>query len=178
MSKPAPSPKWIVVKSSTIQAVSYDASKKSMQVMFHGGDIYELFPVESVRHAAFMLAPSKGAFYAEHFKKNPLITAHKIGVGDHEPAPKRTVVSTPLYLALMKTKKMLDSNPLLANRLLYILWCACGKEATADLNETGKGIPGTRYQRCLSLIAEASGINQVGPEYLNTAIALASERKL
>jgi hypothetical protein len=175
---------WERVKSTTIQAVSYHKESKTMHVLFVGGGAYELTSVPAHRHHAFMHAESKGRYYALTFKNNLRYPARRIDSGvptvlskhkGPEPLVTEAIVATPLYLALTKTKKMLVSNPLLANRLLYILWSACGKENTGLVKPGGNE---TRYGRCLSLIAEASGCNKTGEEYLDGAIALAAERKL
>jgi hypothetical protein len=190
---------WVKVKSSTIQAVSYNKEAKAMHVMFLGGGVYELTPVPAHRHNAFMKAESKGKYYAEHFKSHLTIKARRIDNGVPSVANQRLavkdykseselveqkfdtkadklnrskdlVVATPLYLALLKTKKAMGNS---TASLPYLLWCACGKEDTTNVS---KGQ--TRYHRCLQLISEASGIKTIGAKYLDAAIALASERKV
>jgi hypothetical protein len=53
------------VSSSAIQRVEYDRETASLFVIFADGDSYAYLHVPEPVHQAFMLAPSKGRFFAQ-----------------------------------------------------------------------------------------------------------------
>lgn len=57
------------VKSSQFRAVAYDPTTKKMRVNF-GKSTYEYANVEQEHFDDFMKAPSLGAHFGAHFKKN------------------------------------------------------------------------------------------------------------
>lgn len=56
------------VISTTFSAVGYDAQRKILEAVFRDGDIYQYFQVPKGLWLRFMLAPSKGGFFARHIR--------------------------------------------------------------------------------------------------------------
>lgn len=58
-----------VDESSTLSAVSYDASLELLELEFRSGGIYRFFRVPVAEHAALLAAPSKG-WHFNHYIRN------------------------------------------------------------------------------------------------------------
>jgi hypothetical protein len=56
------------VQSSNLRAVSYDESKKNLEIEFHSGIIHQYQNVPSKIHTDLMSASSVGIFYTEKIK--------------------------------------------------------------------------------------------------------------
>ncbi len=179
--------KLVPVVSSTLKSVGYDKPSRTLHVEFKSGGVYELTGVPAKRHILFMEAGSKGEYYAQVLKPltlgaPPIYPCRRIdpgtpGVavqaslkrvtGRKTPTQTELKSGTPLYLCLLKAKKLMGTQ---YASLPFLLWTACGKEPTKN-----KSLD-SRYARCLKLIAEASGCNTIGGQYLDPAIQLAKDR--
>lgn len=56
------------VTSSTVDAIGYDPSSRTLQVSFRNGGVYDYFSVPDGVFRAFLDAPSKGGFHARSVK--------------------------------------------------------------------------------------------------------------
>lgn len=83
----------------------------------------------------------------------------------------KTVVATPVYMALLKCKKLMG---VAYGRVAYCLWVACGKPDTNHVEKKNSQL----FKTCCRLIAEASGKNTIGGQYVDLAIELAGERRI
>lgn len=160
---------WERVESEFIDAVSYDKEKKLMLLCFAGGAVYEISPVDENEHKALMDAPSKGRHYKLCFN-TALGHTHRrldraVVFSTAKGKAPTTTVSSPMYLALLNTKKAVKSG----THFMYALWSSTGREP--------KDKKDSRYLRCLALVKEAGG-GKVGPECLDGAIQLAKKRGL
>lgn len=54
-----------------IRVIGYDRASSTLLVVFRDGQVYEFFLVPPAVHEAFLLAPSKGRFFNEHFLSGP-----------------------------------------------------------------------------------------------------------
>jgi hypothetical protein len=70
-----------ITGSSTIADIDYNAIKKLLTVIFHGGGTYTYEPVSATTHTQFLNSESKGKYFAANIKGNPKYTSHKIGSG-------------------------------------------------------------------------------------------------
>jgi hypothetical protein len=57
------------VDSSAISRIEYDPSTRQLFVTFRGGGTYTYYGVPPEVYEAFLRAPSKGRFHAEHIHK-------------------------------------------------------------------------------------------------------------
>jgi hypothetical protein len=71
------------VESSNIVSVGYDGARKLLHVEFKGG-VYEYADFPQEAHAEFMLAGSKGSFFAKVIKGNPLYPSRKLDPSEVE----------------------------------------------------------------------------------------------
>ncbi len=53
----------VLVASTVIRSVGYDAEPAILEVEFHSGDLYRYFMVPKVLHDQLMAAPSKGKYF-------------------------------------------------------------------------------------------------------------------
>ncbi len=56
------------VSSSNVASVGYDAAQQTLEVEFHGGQVYQYYGVPSAIHEAMMQAPSKGRFLHQNVR--------------------------------------------------------------------------------------------------------------
>lgn len=162
------------VKSSNIAAVGYHKKTETLRIKFNVGTIYDHPGVPSILYKKLKAAPSKGSYYNAYIKE--AYTGHRIDAGlpgvrvreqlPPQKEPKVRASAGPLEAALIRCKKLMGTQ---FAALPYNLWCATGKEAT-------QGKTDTRYQKCLKLIATASGCNEIGGQYVDAAVALAKEQ--
>jgi KTSC domain-containing protein len=61
-------PKRVVVSSSAIARLAYDAPAKALEVEFHSGRVYRYFDVESAEFDALRNADSVGAYFNREVK--------------------------------------------------------------------------------------------------------------
>jgi len=55
--------KPIVLKSTTLNRVAYDAGRKLLQIEFRGGVVYHYVGVPAEAYEALLAAPSKGGYF-------------------------------------------------------------------------------------------------------------------
>ena len=55
--------KTIVVNSTTLRTVGYDAQRQLLQIQFQNRSIYQYFDVPAGVYEALLQAPSKGAYF-------------------------------------------------------------------------------------------------------------------
>ena len=60
--------KRIIVDSSAIVSVSYDAAKKALDLKYTSGKVYRYYKVPVEEYERFMEAPSLGTYLNKHFK--------------------------------------------------------------------------------------------------------------
>lgn len=65
-----PELKLTTVFSSSINAIGYDAARETLFVEFVGGNTYSYADVSAAEHQALIGAPSIGAHFAKHIRKN------------------------------------------------------------------------------------------------------------
>ncbi len=58
--------KMISVESSMIASAGYDKNSKTLQVLFHTGDLYEYYKIEPETFQELLDAPSKGRYMRSH----------------------------------------------------------------------------------------------------------------
>ena len=56
------------VESSTLSSVGYSQKTATLELEFHGGNVYQYFTVPVAIYAALMKADSKGAFFHRAIK--------------------------------------------------------------------------------------------------------------
>lgn len=170
------------VDSSNIHSIGYDRPSKTLRVKFLEGAVYDHFNFPSNEHRKFMAATSKGGHYNAHIKDNENWPVMRIDAGTpsiktqealgnaplHQKLGRISSSGGPLQIALERTRVAMGQQ---YGALPYMLWTACGKETT-------KGKTDTRYHRCLKLIAEASGNNTIGGQFVEAAIKLAKSRHI
>lgn len=61
----------VPVASTDIAAAGYDPQTGEMQVQFTTGRIYSYMGVTPDIYEGFLIAPSKGSFFAQIFRRNP-----------------------------------------------------------------------------------------------------------
>lgn len=162
------------VDSSNLAAIGYHRKTETLRIKFNAGTIYDHPGVPSILFKRLQKATSKGGFYNAHIKE--VYEGHRIDAGlpgvrirEQLPPPKEAKIRAaagPIEEALVRCKKLMGTQ---YAALPYNLWCATGREATQGKSET-------RYHKCLKLIAEASGCNEIGGQHVDAAIALAKER--
>ena len=59
---------YVSVRSSSLRAVAYDSSSRTLCVQFTNGSEYEYSGVPASIHAALMSAASHGRYFAKHIK--------------------------------------------------------------------------------------------------------------
>ena len=59
---------WIPVKSSNIEAIAYDPSKKILSVKFHKSGIYHYEDVPELMYREMLEAESAGKYFSEYIK--------------------------------------------------------------------------------------------------------------
>jgi len=57
--------------SSNISEIGYDEEKMTLEVKFHGGRIYQYWPITRTGWELLMKAESKGSYFAKHIRVNP-----------------------------------------------------------------------------------------------------------
>ena len=60
------------ITSSNIKSVGFDASSKTMEVVFQNGGHYQYRNVTSAQHTALLKADSAGSWLAENIVKRPM----------------------------------------------------------------------------------------------------------
>lgn len=78
----------------------------------------------------------------------------------------------PVQMTLELVAEILKKYP--DRAFLYTVWEACGKPDTLKRDQPAS----VHYRRTLGVLAEASGIGEVGKEHLSAAIGLAGEKGL
>ena len=158
-----------ITDSSSIAGAAYKDG--ILWVRFHNGATWQYGtgkePVPEIKYEKLLAAKSKGAYFTAAIRGlyagECISGSGSLGVESKEG---EVIVATPLYLALLRTKKLLAKG----YNFPHGLWVACGSEETTQ--------PNSRYHRCMLLIAEAGGMDKIGKEYLDSAIALAKEKRL
>ena len=56
------------VSSSSMAEVGYDSSTETLEVLFHGGNVYQYFNVPAIVHERLMEASSVGKFFNSEIK--------------------------------------------------------------------------------------------------------------
>jgi hypothetical protein len=56
------------VRSSSIYAVGYDATERTLEIEFRPGEIYQYYPVPADVYEDFMAAESKGKFFEREIR--------------------------------------------------------------------------------------------------------------
>ena len=155
---------WAPVESQYLEAVSFDSEKSIMLVKCRGGAVYEVLSVTEKEHRALMLAQSKGRHYHTYFGTETGHTKRRLDRAVvFSPRNKQMQVTSPLYLALLQTKKSVVGG----SNFQYALWCATGRERKDKAN--------ARYTQACVLVTEAGG-GKLGPEHLDKAIQLDKQR--
>lgn len=54
---------WILVSSSDLQRVGYDAASKTLYIRFHSGGVYSYASVPPAVYNDLLAAPSKGKYF-------------------------------------------------------------------------------------------------------------------
>lgn len=148
------------VESSTISAVGYSEEKNVLQVQFNGGGVYQYYAVQKRRFDGLLKAKSKGEYFHKHIK----LAGYKYRqlAGGEEKEREELIVATPVYLALLQTRRDIREG----STFPYCLWINCGRENTAHNKNT-------KYQQALDIMKTASG--KIGPEHIDAAIRLAKQ---
>jgi hypothetical protein len=63
----------VPVQSTDIAAAGYDPQTGELQVQFQTGRIYSYVGVPPEVYQGFLIAPSKGSYFAQVFRRNPPI---------------------------------------------------------------------------------------------------------
>lgn len=66
------------VKSSHLDEVGYDLESKTLEVLFHNGDIWRYSPVSEEAKNALLNADSVGSYFTKNIKYNGDIKANKV----------------------------------------------------------------------------------------------------
>jgi hypothetical protein len=66
------------IESSNIKAIGYNGEKLILEIEFHSGQIYQAQPISKEGYKTFMESESKGSYYHQHIKSNPLVNITKI----------------------------------------------------------------------------------------------------
>lgn len=155
------------VVSGNIVSAGYDEKVNQMEVEFRNSGVYTFLEVPPEVYAAFETAESKGKYFVASIRGRYGFT--KSVASAQTPAKGTLKVASPLYLALVKTQRLIEDEE--GTPFPYCLWVACGKEPTSKKD--------SRYKQCLQLVAAASPDGKtLGKEYVAGAIALARERKI
>lgn len=146
--------------SSLIKAVGYDETAGNIHVQFLDDKAFA-YSATKEYYNALLAASSKGQYFNAVIKKFP---SKRISDGPAvTPITSGMIkVATPVYLALLKTKKALGTK---GTNLPYYMWLACGG-----------GDENALYQKCISVFKLSSGM--IGKEHLDVAIQWAKDKKL
>lgn len=66
------------VQSSIIVSVGYDEKKKTLEVEFKNGKIWQYSPITAEGHYALMNADSVGSYFIKHVRENQLVTSVQV----------------------------------------------------------------------------------------------------
>ena len=58
----------LLVESSVMRSVGYDASRQILEIAFHSGRIYQYFDVPPEVYRGLLEAASKGRYFREHIR--------------------------------------------------------------------------------------------------------------
>lgn len=120
------------VQSSLIATADYNAESEILALQFHNAaESWSYVGVSRERWERFQAAGSKGKFFLSEIK--PYFVPYS-----EKPQALNTPVATPVYLALLQTKKFLKSNP--GSTVRFAVFGACrvvasGKQAEALTKE-------------------------------------------
>lgn len=112
-------------ESSNLESIGYDSIKQDLHVQFRDGALFVYHKVPNAVFGAFLIAPSKGAYF--HTKIKTKFTTTKVDVVR---TPKATVIHSILLCPGCGTRMATDSR--------LRVWC---ETATCKLKGTFFGIP-------------------------------------
>jgi len=64
--------------SSNIAEIGYDYDISTLEIKFHGGQIYQYWPITRSGWESFMTSKSKGKYFYEHIRNNSQINYKEI----------------------------------------------------------------------------------------------------
>lgn len=148
------------VKSKLIAKWGYDEEEGKLQILFKDEQLFEYSKVPTAIIEGMEAAKSKGEFFHAAIRGNPKYPFAKIVDGKAVTPP--VIVSSPVYLALLKLSRMTCT----AKNFAHNLWRCTGSEVL------GKRV---RYDASVALLKEVGGLDI---HYLQAALVLAKERKV
>lgn len=148
------------VRSKLIAKWGYDEEEGKLQILFKDEQLFEYSKVPTVISEGMEAAKSKGAFFHATIRDNPKYPYAKIVDGKAIMPP--VIVSSPVYLALLKLSRMTCT----AKNFAHNLWRCTGSEVQ------GKRV---RYDAAIVIFKEVGSLDV---HYIQAALALAKERKV
>lgn len=64
--------------SSNIAEVGYDYDSRTMEVLFHNGNVYQYWPITPSGWDSFLKSDSKGSFFAKHIRDNKGVSYRRL----------------------------------------------------------------------------------------------------